>query len=322
MVPTGGAGIREGCDVTLRCQSESHPPARNYSWIRKVPGHPPQVIAVSETLTLPSVSRREKAVFFCRVSNDLGTDESAPFHLNVEYGPEISWESKCAERAEGITCVCAANSNPPAVITWHLPHANLSGNQTHGGFVSEQVREGHLVKGFLILTGHQDEEEVVVSCSVQNPHGTSSFKVYLWVKEERHLVNLVLAVIVGALAMLVMLLLLCLISLFCQRRTKVHVIDGTEMEDLTVPPQPVRPTSREVEDEVEDEVEETEEEAECRCEGGSEVSAGRQTENGEHLPVSDRVELHYACIDFTKSQPSHGIVGNRDSTQYAEIKLQ
>ncbi|XP_072409564.1 sialic acid-binding Ig-like lectin 10 [Chiloscyllium punctatum] len=241
LVPAGDTGIREGCDVTLRCQCESHPPARNYSWIRKVPGHPPRVIGVRETLTLRSVSRRESAVFFCRVSNDLGSGESAPFHLNVEYGPEISRESKCAERAEGITCVCAANSNPPAVITWHLPHANLSGNQTHGGFVSEQLREGHLVKGFLILTGHQDEEEVVVSCSVRNPHGASLFKVYLWGKGEGHLVNLVLAVIVGALAMLVLMLSLCLISLFCKRKTKDHVIEGSEMEELTVQPPTDRP---------------------------------------------------------------------------------
>eukprot|EP00061_Rhincodon_typus_P003665 g20663.t1 len=76
--------------------------------------------------------------------------------------------------------------------------------------------------------------------------------------------------------------------------------------------------------EVEGEGEGEEEEAESKPEDeGSEAESVKQMENGNHAPVSEdqpEVELHYACIDFSKSRSSDGIVGDRDSTQYAEIK--
>ncbi|XP_078092345.1 sialic acid-binding Ig-like lectin 13 [Mustelus asterias] len=103
--------------------------------------------------------------------------------LTVQYKPEISQKSACTSSSEGITCVCVANSNPPGDLTWHLPHANISGNQTQGRLVSWQVRDGHLMIGSLILLGPQDEEEVMATCSVRNPHGEAMFKVYLWVKD-------------------------------------------------------------------------------------------------------------------------------------------
>ncbi|GCB75025.1 hypothetical protein scyTo_0019712, partial [Scyliorhinus torazame] len=102
--------------------------------------------------------------------------------LSVQYKPEISQESGCTRRSEGLTCNCVANSNPPGDLTWHLPHANISGNQTQGRLVS-WYRDGHLVIGSLILTVPQDEEEVMASCSVRNPHGEAIFKVYLWVED-------------------------------------------------------------------------------------------------------------------------------------------
>ncbi|GCB78116.1 hypothetical protein scyTo_0020069 [Scyliorhinus torazame] len=95
----------------------------------------------------------------------------------------MSQESECTWKAEGITCICVANSNPPGDLTWHLPDANISGNQTHGYLVSHSVRDGHLVIGSLILTGLHNEEEVTASCSVRNPHGEAMFKVYLWAKD-------------------------------------------------------------------------------------------------------------------------------------------
>ncbi|XP_048476553.1 sialic acid-binding Ig-like lectin 10 [Rhincodon typus] len=179
-VSIGGAsgGIREGHNVTLTCSSESVPPISHYTWFRIKGNTSTQINTSSQILSFTPVTRGNDAGFYCIVTNPLGNSISSATHLNVEYEPEISRESKCAQRTEGITCVCVVNSNPPGDVTWHLPHANLSGNQTQGGFVSRQLREGHLVTGSLILTGLQDEEEVTVSCSVRNPHGTAMFKAY------------------------------------------------------------------------------------------------------------------------------------------------
>ncbi|XP_048379703.2 sialic acid-binding Ig-like lectin 11 isoform X2 [Stegostoma tigrinum] len=179
-VSTSGAsgGIREGHNVTLTCSSESVPPISHYTWFRVKGNTSTRLNSSSQILSFTPVTRGNDAGFYCTVTNPLGNSSSSMTHLNVEYKPEISQASKCAQRAEGITCVCAVNSNPPGDLTWHLPHTNLSGNQTQGGFVSLQLREGHLVTGSLFLTGPQDDEEVTVSCSVRNLHGTATFKVY------------------------------------------------------------------------------------------------------------------------------------------------
>ncbi|XP_048476538.1 B-cell receptor CD22-like [Rhincodon typus] len=175
-------GIREGHNVTLTCSSESVPPISHYTWFRIEGNTSTRLNTSSRILSFTPVTRGDDAGFYCTATNPLGNSSSNTTHLNVEYGPEISWESECTRRSEGITCICVANSNPPGDLTWHLLRANISGNQTHGGFVSQQLRAGYQVMGFLILTGHQDEDEVMGSCSVQNPHGAATFKVHLWVK--------------------------------------------------------------------------------------------------------------------------------------------
>ncbi|XP_048379660.2 sialic acid-binding Ig-like lectin 5 [Stegostoma tigrinum] len=176
-------GIREGNNVTLTCSSESVPSISHYTWFRIEGNASTQLNTNSQILSFTPVTRGDDAGFYCTATNPLGNSSSNTTHLNVEYGPEISQVLGCAQRSEGTTCVCVANSNPPGELTWHLPHANLSGNQTHRGFVSQQLRAGHQVMGFLILMGHQDEEEVMATCSVRNPHGVAMFKSYLWLKE-------------------------------------------------------------------------------------------------------------------------------------------
>ncbi|XP_059497277.1 hemicentin-1-like [Stegostoma tigrinum] len=212
-VSTSGAsgGIREGNNVTLTCSSESVPSISHYTWFRIEGNASTQLNTNSQILSFTPVTRGDDAGFYCTATNPLGNSSSNTTHLNVEYDPEISWESECTRRSEGITCVCVANSNPPGDLTWHLPHANLSGNQTWGGFVSLQLRAGHQVMGFLILTGHQDEQEVMGSCLVRNPYGAATFNVQLRVKgrdSNKWTVGLVITAIVFSIFLAVIVILL------------------------------------------------------------------------------------------------------------------
>ncbi|GCB82420.1 hypothetical protein scyTo_0022322, partial [Scyliorhinus torazame] len=175
-------GIREGNSITLTCSSESVPPISHYTWFRIEGITSIQLNTRSRTLSFNPVTRENDASFYCTVRNPLGNSTSNITHLDVQYEPDISQESKCTQQSEGVTCFCVSNSNPPGVLIWHLPHANISDNQTHGHFVSRSVRDGHQVIGSLILTGPHNEEEVTASCSVRNPHGEAMFKVYLWAK--------------------------------------------------------------------------------------------------------------------------------------------
>ncbi|GCB78028.1 hypothetical protein scyTo_0020058 [Scyliorhinus torazame] len=171
--------IREGSNITLTCSSESVPPISHYTWFRIEGNTSTQLNTRSRTLSFNPVTRENDASFYCTVRNPLGNSTSNITHLDVQYKPEISQESECTQRSEGITCICVANSNPPGDLIWYLPRANISGNQTHGHLMSWWVRDGHLVIGSLILMGPQDEEEVTASCSVQNPHGEVTAKVHL-----------------------------------------------------------------------------------------------------------------------------------------------
>ncbi|XP_072409563.1 myelin-associated glycoprotein-like [Chiloscyllium punctatum] len=312
-------GIREGQNVTLTCSSESVPPVSQYSWFRTEGTTSIQLNTSSQILSFTPVTRGNITGFYCTVTNPLGSSSSNMTHLNVEYKPEISRESKCAERAEGITCVCAANSNPPAVITWHLPHANLSGNQTHGGFVSEQLREGHLVKGFLILTGHQDEEEVVVSCSVRNPHGASLFKAYEWL-QGRNSNKWTLGLVVAGIVLSVFLA--GISSFLCMRKRKpvteeapsktndVAMIysqisvkhKGPRNRVLTHPQIPTRDTAGETQEARQD------------------VFEGPLGEAATHLDETE--DIVYANANLSKLPCGDGTIQRGEETEYAEIRFQ
>ncbi|XP_060708573.1 sialic acid-binding Ig-like lectin 10 [Hemiscyllium ocellatum] len=312
-------GIREGQNVTLTCSSESVPPISHYSWFRTEGTTSIQLNTSSQILSIAPVTRGNIAGFYCTVTNPLGNSSSNMTHLNVEYKPEISQESKCAERAEGITCVCAANSNPPANITWHLSHANLSGNQTHGGFMSEQLREGHLVKGFLILMGHQDEEEVVVFCSVQNPHGTSLFKAYQWLKgrnSKKWTLGLVVAGIVLSVFLAGILIFLCMrkrkpankeapsktndaVMIYSQISVKHK---GSRNRILTDPQIPTRDTAGEIR------------------QARQHVFGGPVGEAATHPDGTE--DVVYANTNLSKLPCGDGTIQRGEETEYAEIRFQ
>uniref|UniRef100_UPI00398ECDE7 myelin-associated glycoprotein-like n=1 Tax=Pristiophorus japonicus TaxID=55135 RepID=UPI00398ECDE7 len=176
------SGIREGSNITLTCSSKSVPPASSYAWFRIDGNTSVQLNTSARSIQFGPVTRETDASFYCTARNPLGNGTSTIVQLSVDYKPEISPESKCTRRAEGITCICAARSNPPADLTWHLLLTNISGNQSSGHFVAWQISTGQLVTGSLTLLGHQGEEELTVFCLVRNRHGEAMFKVYLWVK--------------------------------------------------------------------------------------------------------------------------------------------
>uniref|UniRef100_UPI00398F7947 myelin-associated glycoprotein-like n=1 Tax=Pristiophorus japonicus TaxID=55135 RepID=UPI00398F7947 len=175
-------GVREGSNVTLTCSSESFPPASSYAWFRIDGNTSVQLNTRARSVHFSHVTRGDDASFYCTARNPLDIGRSTIVHLSVEYKPEISWESECIRRAEGITCVCVARSNPPGDLTWNLPLANISGNQSSGHFVAWRVSKGQRVTGSLTLRGGQGEEGATVVCLVRNRHGEAMFKVYLWVK--------------------------------------------------------------------------------------------------------------------------------------------
>ncbi|XP_072898758.1 sialic acid-binding Ig-like lectin 13 [Hemitrygon akajei] len=172
--------MKEGIPTSILCSVQSFP-VSNLTW--KHLGVTLNTISSSNELWLefPQVTSQQAGVYQCVAENEHGTAERA-ITLSVEYKPEISRDSGCTRTPEVITCVCAARSNPPGELTWHLPLANLSGNQTHGRFQTWQVADGQLVTGSLTLGVGEGEEDVTAFCTVRNQHGEVMFAVSLWMK--------------------------------------------------------------------------------------------------------------------------------------------
>ncbi|XP_072918881.1 sialic acid-binding Ig-like lectin 13 [Hemitrygon akajei] len=136
-------------------------------------------LTYTSVLTMTPALKHHGQNLTCRVRYPSVSSEQS-LSLTVQYKPEISRDSGCIRTPEVITCVCAARSNPPGELTWHLPLANLSGNQTHGRFQTWQVADGQLVTGSLTLGVDEGEEDVTAFCTVQNQHGEVMFTVSLW----------------------------------------------------------------------------------------------------------------------------------------------
>ncbi|XP_072900627.1 sialic acid-binding Ig-like lectin 5 [Hemitrygon akajei] len=170
--------IKEGIATSILCSVQSFP-VSNLIWRHL--GVTLNTTSSSNELWLefPQVTPQQAGVYECVAENEHGTEERA-ITLSVKYKPEISRDSGCTRTPEVISCVCAARSNPPGELTWHLPLANLSGNQTHGRFQTWQVADGQLVTGSLILGVDEGEEDVTAFCTVRNQHGEVMFAVSLW----------------------------------------------------------------------------------------------------------------------------------------------
>ncbi|XP_072409736.1 sialoadhesin-like isoform X3 [Chiloscyllium punctatum] len=238
--------------------------------------------------------------------------------FRMEDGPEISWESECAQRAEGITCACVANSNPPGDLTWHLPHANLSGNQTHGGFVSQQLRVGHLVMGSLILKGDRDEQKVMASCSIRNPHGAATHNMYLWVRDRGSSKWTVGLVVIGI--MLTVFLAGILIMLSVKKRKTATEETASKTSDIVLTDRRVSVKHQGSPDMKVTDPQDTIREGETPS--PQDVFDSPVGGDAGHENPNRTEDLLYANINFSKLPKGDGTVHRGEDTEYAKIRFQ
>uniref|UniRef100_UPI00398EE1DF myelin-associated glycoprotein-like n=1 Tax=Pristiophorus japonicus TaxID=55135 RepID=UPI00398EE1DF len=315
----GSGGIREGSNITLTCSSKSVPPASSYAWFRIDENTSVQLNTSARSIQFGPVTRETDTSFYCTVRNPLGNGTSTIVHLNVEYKPKISPESKCTRRAEGITCICAARSNPPADLTWHLPLTNISGNQSSGHFVAWQISTGQLVTGSLTLLGHQGEEELTVFCSVRNRHGEAMFKVYLWVKggdSNIWKIGLLAAGIILSVEMTGFLI-------FKYMRKRKPAEKTSEPSDIAMIYSPVAASHQGAQSSVVVDPWNTTSDAihEAGTPAPQDLFEGPAGDAGHGQPGKHE-DLLYANINFLKLPSGDGVIHRDEDTEYAQIRFQ
>ncbi|XP_069796068.1 sialic acid-binding Ig-like lectin 11 isoform X2 [Narcine bancroftii] len=310
--------LLEGDFLSLICPHKANPPATHTTWHVLDSNGKRTLVFTGATLDLHPIQRDNVGAYLCTVTNARGNGSSGTFLLDVHYRPEISKSSGCRRTPGGMFCVCKAQSNPPGHLSWHLPHTNLIGNQTHGSYRAWQWVDGQMIIGSLELPDTQALEEVMAWCTVQNPHGADTLKVYLLAAGRQTIQELLIPVLGTAAGTIVLTLLVCQLALCCSRRSKTARHDLVEMQGLTAVSGP-----------------DVEEHNSSPHRTAPELTASQTDEAGDHWSSegedeemqsqqdwSEGQELHYASIDFSACRPTDGVVGARESTEYAKIKPQ
>ncbi|XP_071461041.1 sialic acid-binding Ig-like lectin 11 [Marmota flaviventris] len=135
--------VQKGQFLRLLCAADSHPPA-TLSWVledRVLSWSPPFGPRTLE-LQLPVVKPGDSGLYTCRAENRLGSQQGT-LDLSVQYPPEdlrvmVSQENRTASVAQGefshlevqkgqfLRLLCAADSHPPATLSWVLEDRVLS----------------------------------------------------------------------------------------------------------------------------------------------------------------------------------------------------
>ncbi|XP_077057566.1 B-cell receptor CD22-like [Siphateles boraxobius] len=114
LLMSGSGVIVEGDSVTLKCISDSNPPALNFSWFKE-----DETSAVGSG---QSFSALQSGRFYCQAHNQHGSQRSDAVTLLITFPPmsvsvSISPSGVIVE-GDSVTLNCISDSNPPAEISW------------------------------------------------------------------------------------------------------------------------------------------------------------------------------------------------------------
>ncbi|XP_074837151.1 B-cell receptor CD22-like isoform X2 [Carettochelys insculpta] len=170
----GPTRLKEGDSVTLRCSSQSHPPASSYRWFQGLRRVPLRGLGQGPEVTVPAVGRRS-GPYRCAAENEIGLGEDSPAaQLDVEYAPELLPLGNCTVRGSGpeavTTCYCAAEGNPRPRLEWRLPNRTLPGD-----FEGPELQATSWAQGPAVSTELRGPVGALanVSCAATNAHGQS-----------------------------------------------------------------------------------------------------------------------------------------------------
>ncbi|MEE6481889.1 hypothetical protein FKM82_013050 [Ascaphus truei] len=110
---SGGQPVKEGDDVTLSCSSHSNPGITTYKWYKGK--QKTELPDQGREITVRNVSW-DMDLYYCTAHNALGTGESAPLEIPVEYPPKnttvLVSGGQPIKEGDDVTLSCSSHSNP------------------------------------------------------------------------------------------------------------------------------------------------------------------------------------------------------------------
>ncbi|XDV16215.1 hypothetical protein PO909_016027, partial [Leuciscus waleckii] len=152
---SGSGVIVEGDSVTLKCISDSNPPAE-ISWIKGG-----TIVGSGRIYSISKISSDDSGEYKCKSINKHGEKYSDAVTLNVMYPPRnvsvsISPSGVIVE-GDSVTLNCISDSNPPAEISWFKGKRKiLQSGETYS------------------ITNIKSEASGDYHCSARNKHGSQT----------------------------------------------------------------------------------------------------------------------------------------------------
>ncbi|XP_048355937.1 myelin-associated glycoprotein isoform X1 [Sphaerodactylus townsendi] len=293
-IVNGSVVAVEGDPVTILCSTQSNPePIITIFKEKKVM----KTVVYSNQLALEfaSVTHEDDGEYWCIAENQFG-QSSSPFNLTVEFAPLILTESKCTAARDTVQCVCAAKSNPEAVIIFKLPSRNVTVNETDREFVYSQ-RTGYTVTSILTLRGEVDSQLYIV-CSAKNFYGTKDQQLHF-----HHSNSLMWAKVGPVGAVVAFAILIAVVCYVSQTRRKKNMNENSSFMQTENPPVIYS--------------------GDYKTPGNLEKSEyGRHPGTDKRL-LNKREDLgiDYANIDFTKLSTKDSYTLTEELAEYAEIRV-
>ncbi|XP_030067997.1 Schwann cell myelin protein [Microcaecilia unicolor] len=153
----------EGDSINMTCSTHANPEVTTYSWYQGLE----KVLITGETqknITIRNL-RRDNSPYYCSAQNYLGTRDSPPLVVRVQYKPVIMPGPRCHFWGGAVMCNCTADGYPPPVVEWHFPNLNVGRNE---GLQASSSANGNMITS--VLTG-RTEQLFNISCSASNSQG-------------------------------------------------------------------------------------------------------------------------------------------------------
>uniref|UniRef100_A0A8D0C6W0 Myelin associated glycoprotein n=1 Tax=Salvator merianae TaxID=96440 RepID=A0A8D0C6W0_SALMN len=281
----------EGEPVTILCSSQSNPePMITITKDKK-----PMAMGVYQNqvaLEFESVTHEDDGEYWCTAENQFG-QSSTPFNLTIEFPPLILPDSRCTAARDTVKCICAAKSNPEAVITFELPTRNITVNETDREFVYSQ-KTGYIVTSILTLQREVDSQLYIV-CAARNLYGAKNQQLQF-----HHSNSLMWAKVGPVGAVVAFAILIAVVCYVSQTRKKKNMNESSSFMQTENPPVVYS--------------------GDYRTPGNPEKSEYGRCDK-RLLNKRDDLGIDYANIDFTKLSTKDSYTLTEELAEYAEIRV-
>ncbi|XP_056449098.1 sialic acid-binding Ig-like lectin 14 [Gadus chalcogrammus] len=117
---------REGGCLNMTCTSHANPAVSEFTWYR-IHGEHIHKIGSGSSLSIQLFNANN--VFFCEVRNDIGTEMSNVFKIDIQAPPRILPSSGCSRIAAWVRCSCDSVGRPSPSLEWWLDGKLVLGSE-------------------------------------------------------------------------------------------------------------------------------------------------------------------------------------------------